>query len=179
MGAGLGSDVPFFLTGGLAMATGRGEIVDPLPDLADLGVVICDPQIESSTAEIYGRYSQRLRLTSEGPDARVDAFVAGSRIGRITAPLWQGLENDLEPVAIEKWPQVGRALDALKATKPLHAALTGSGSASFAVYPDISSASKAAAGLKRCWKVFEVATVGRERGHPNVGEIRKSQEEFA
>jgi len=166
--AGLGSDVPFFLVGGLALATGRGEIVRPLMDLADYGVVVCTPPIEVSTAEAYVHFSTRSRLTSQRPDATVDAFVAGSGDGRIVTPPWRDFENDLEPAVIETWPEVGRALAALRATGPLHAAVTGSGAASFAVFPDLATAQVVAAGLEDRWDVRVVSTVGRERGRPMV-----------
>lgn len=175
--AGLGSDVPFFLAGGLAMATGRGEIVLPLPDLGNYGVVVCTPPIEVSTADAYGLLSTRSRLTSRNPDATVDAFVAGSEDGRIVEPPWRDFENDLEPAVIETWPEVGRAVGALRATGPLHAAVTGSGASSFAVFPDLATAQAAATGLGDRWNVRVVSTVGRECGRPMVKKI-ESQEEL-
>ena len=178
LAAELGSDVPFFLTGGLAMATGRGEIVRPLPDLTDYGVVVCTPPIEVSTADAYDQYSTRSRLTSPKSDDTVDAFVAGSGDGRIIGPPWQELRNDLEPVVTEIWPEVGRAVAALKATGPLYAAVTGSGASSFAVFPNLATARVAAAGLEDRWNVDVVSTIGRERGRPMVKRI-ENQEELA
>ena len=162
--AGLGSDVPFFLAGGLAMATGRGEIVRPLPDLAEFGVLVCTPPIEVSTADAYRLFSTRSRLTSRKPDATVGAFVAGLGDGRTVAPPWRNMENDLEPVVIDTWPEVGRVVAALKAMNPLHAAVTGSGASSFAVFPDLATARVAAAGLENRWNVRVISTLGRKRG---------------
>jgi 4-diphosphocytidyl-2C-methyl-D-erythritol kinase len=176
--ADLGSDVPFFLIGGLALATGRGESVRPLPDLPGYGVVVCSPPIEVSTSEVYDRYSTRPRLTLPRSDVRVEAFVADAKEGESTTPPWQEFENDLEPVVIENWAEAGRAVAALKAADPLHAAVTGSGASSFAVFPDLETARIAAGGLKDIWNVHVTSTVGREHGRPTAQQ-RESQEEFA
>ena len=175
LATGLGSDVPFFLSGGLAFATGRGEMVQPLPDLPEYGVVLCVPQIEVSTAKVYDGYAISSQLTSARSDASVDAFVAGS--GNDKTPPWRDLKNDLEPSVIDRWPEVGRAVASLRASRPLHAALTGSGSASFAVFPDLVTARAAAEGLEDCWHVHVVSTVGRERGRPIVKRIEEERQE--
>jgi 4-diphosphocytidyl-2-C-methyl-D-erythritol kinase len=174
----LGSDVPFFLVGGLALATGRGESVRELPDLPAFGLVVCTPPIEVSTREVYDRYSARPRLTSPKSNARVEAFVADAKDGRTTAPPWQELENDLEPIVIENWPEAGRAVAALRSVDPLLAAITGSGASSFAVFPNLETARVAAAELKGNWSVYVTSTVGRECGRPTAIQSEE-QEEFA
>jgi 4-diphosphocytidyl-2-C-methyl-D-erythritol kinase len=50
----LGSDVPFFLTGGTAYATGRGEIITPLPRLAGIPLLLLIPNERVSTARAFG-----------------------------------------------------------------------------------------------------------------------------
>lgn len=57
LGATLGSDVPFCLTGGTMLATGRGERLDKLPPLPHCWVVLAKPPISLSTAWVYGRYN--------------------------------------------------------------------------------------------------------------------------
>jgi 4-diphosphocytidyl-2-C-methyl-D-erythritol kinase len=58
MAADLGSDVPFFLRGGSALATGRGEVIDPLPDIAPQQFVLAWPKgrpaVSDKTARMYG-----------------------------------------------------------------------------------------------------------------------------
>ncbi len=137
LAAEIGSDVPFFLTGGLALATGRGEIIRPLPDLANYGVVVCTPPIEVATADVFDRFARGFRLTSREPKATVDAFAADLDAAGTIVPPWQELGNDLEPVVVENWPEVGRAVTALKAMGPLYAAVTGSGAAAFAIFADL------------------------------------------
>ena len=174
----LGSDVPFFLVGGLALATGRGESVRQLPDLPAFGLVVCTPPIQISTREVYDRYSARPQLTSPNSDARVEAFVADAKGGKSAAPPWQELENDLEPVVIENWPEAGRAVAALRSVDPLLAAISGSGASSFAVFPDLETARVAAEELKGIWSVYVTSTVGRECGRPTAIQS-EDQEEFA
>ena len=168
LAAEIGSDVPFFLTGGLALATGRGEIVRPLPDLVDCGVVVCTPPLEVATVDVYDRFASGPRLTPRGSKATVDAFVAGlDNAGTIVLP-WQDLGNDLEPVVVENWPEVGRAVTALQTLGPLCAAVTGSGAAAFAVFPDLEAARDGADGLDESWNVHVGSTLGRARGRPVV-----------
>jgi len=168
LAAEIGSDVPFFLTGGLALATGRGEIIRPLPDLVDCGVVVCTPPLEVATVDVYDRFASGPRLTPRGPKATVDAFVAGlDNTGSIVLP-WQDLGNDLEPVVVENWPEAGRAVTALQTLGPLCAAVTGSGAAAFAVFPDLEAARDGADGLDESWNVHVGSTLGRAQGRPVV-----------
>jgi 4-diphosphocytidyl-2-C-methyl-D-erythritol kinase len=168
LAAGLGSDVPFFLAGGLALATGRGEIVRSLPDLLEYGVVVCAPAIEVSTADVYDRLATTSRLTSGRPEDTVDAFAAGIEQRLRVEPPWHDLRNDLEPVVIEEWPEVGRAVTALKAVGPLHVAVTGSGAAAFAVFSDLEAAREGVARLEKGWDLFVASTLGRSIGRPVV-----------
>jgi 4-diphosphocytidyl-2-C-methyl-D-erythritol kinase len=168
LGAGLGSDVPFFLTGGLAMATGRGEIVRSLPDLGDYGVVVCAPPIEISTADVYARLAIDSGLTARRPEDTVGAFAAALEKTGSVVPPWRDLENDLETVVIANWPEVGRAVAALRGTAPLHAAVTGSGAAAFAVFSDLEGAQRGADGLNNGWDVYVTSMIGRSRGRPVV-----------
>jgi 4-diphosphocytidyl-2-C-methyl-D-erythritol kinase len=164
LAAEIGSDVPFFLTGGLAFATGRGEVVRSLPDLVDCGVVVCTPPIQVATADVYERFASGSWLTSRRPKANVDAFAAGVDEAGAIVPLWQELGNDLEPVVVEKWPEVGLAVTALKAMGPLCAAVTGSGAAAFAIFSDLEAAGDGSDGLDPNWDVHVGSTLGRSRG---------------
>lgn len=173
--ADLGSDVPFFLIGGLALAVGRGETLVDLPDLPKCGVVVCSPAIEISTHDVYDRYSSEPQLTSQRSDVRVEAFLAAARSGDTTAPPWQEFENDLEPIVIDNWSEAGRAVTALRSADPLHAAITGTGASSFAVFPDLGAAWAAVEGLKDIWSVHVTSTVGRERARPSA--VRREDQE--
>lgn len=152
--AGLGADVPYFLCGGLAWGTGRGDEIKPLPDLADCAVLVWLPEIEASTAEVFSEFG--CQSTSREVDATVCAFVA-----RPKKPPWECFFNDLEQFVIEKWPEIGRALGALRATHPLHSGVTGAGAAVFGVYSDAGTALEAAEDLSDNWRFHVGSTLGR------------------
>ncbi len=169
LAADLGSDVPFFLHGGLAVGVGRGEEVYPLPDLETFDIVVASPRIQVPTAEVFDRLAPR--LTSSGLDATVDAFATGAPGGHRGIPPWEDFSNELESVVVEGWPEVGRVVDALWATDPLHAAVTGSGGSVFAIYPDPQRASDAAAALGDRWRVFVGSTLTRDRARLAVRSV--------
>jgi 4-diphosphocytidyl-2-C-methyl-D-erythritol kinase len=162
----LGSDVPFFLYGGLAVGVGRGDKVSPLPDLERFDLVVVTPRLRVPTAEVFGRLAPE--LTSSELDATVDAFATGAPGYHRGSPPWGNFSNELEPVVVEGWPEVGRVVDALRATDPLHVAVTGSGASVFAIYPDHTRASDAAALLGDRWRVFVGSTLTRARARLSV-----------
>jgi 4-diphosphocytidyl-2-C-methyl-D-erythritol kinase len=166
LAARLGSDVPFFLHGGLALGVGRGDEVYPLPDLPELGVVVISPGVEISTAVVYGRIQSRLTWIRH--EANVYAF----SVGLADQPRWETMVNDLQPVVLEGWPVVADALADLEATGPLRAAVSGSGSAVFALYSDRRSAERAQAALRGQWWSHVGVVLGRHRARPTVEEDR-------
>ena len=155
LAAELGSDVPFFLHGGLALGVGRGEEVYPLPDLPQLGLVVAAPPVEVATAAVYGRLETQ--LTWSPPDGSVYAFAAGLD----NELRWKSLRNDLQPVVVEAWPEVAEVVDHLQGCAPLHAAVTGSGAAAFALFADRDSARSVADGMEDRWWVHTGVTLGR------------------
>jgi 4-diphosphocytidyl-2-C-methyl-D-erythritol kinase len=158
LAGGVGSDVAFFLHGGFALGRGRGDDIDPLPNLHPLAVVVAVPSIEVSTELAFAEAGRR--LTSRGPDATVEAFVEGHREGAVGEPPWSALFNDFEEVVTGRWPEIGRVARALRATGTLHAAVTGSGSAVFGVYADLSAAHRAATEIGNKWQVYVGSTIG-------------------
>ena len=175
--AGLGSDVPFFLHGGIAIACGRGEDVRPLPDQEPRGILVVMVPRRASTAEVFSAFD--IRLTSAKPEATVDAFTA--EWPPISArPPWDHLYNDLESVVIGKWPEVGEALGSLKMSGPLHAGVTGSGTAAFAVFTDVEEARQAAVRLGDGWLKHAGLTLPRTKAVPAVRQssIRKESRKW-
>ena len=152
----LGSDVPFSLGASpLAVGRGRGEVIEgraPLPILP--GVVVL-PSVRVPTADAY-RALARSRETHPP-----------SHLGLPVAPAdWAGLaimaSNDFEDVVPALYPPVADALTALRATNPLLALLSGSGSASFALYNTEDEAGQAVATLsgRADLRVFSIRTMG-------------------
>jgi 4-diphosphocytidyl-2-C-methyl-D-erythritol kinase len=132
--AALGADVPFCLTGGTAVGTGRGDDIAPLDDMPRLGVVLLLPGFGVSSAEAYRWY--------DASPARSAAAPPGAWGGRV-----DGMVNDLEPAVARRWPEIGTMKAALRQAGAGGAAMTGSGSTVFGMFPDRAAAGAAAAAL--------------------------------
>ncbi len=151
----LGSDVPFFLYGGTALGIGRGDEVFPLPDQAVLAAVVAVPKMRVSTADAYRSFDAE--LTSNPQKGNLYAFAAGLR-GKLD---WRAMTNELEEVVVKSWPEVGEGLRILRSGSPLHASLSGSGAAGFAVFGDPAAARRAAEMLPADWFVHVGSTLPR------------------
>ena len=140
LASGLGSDCAFFLRGGSAIGTGRGEILrqTQLPRFAFLVVV---PPVRCSTAEIYAsleRSRSNASLKGTIPTRRIADVENLSGIDRMR--LDQVAFNRLESVAFDSYPQLSKVSAALsQACKyPVH--MTGSGSGLFVICDDLDDA---------------------------------------
>ena len=123
----LGMDVPFFLHGGAALGTGRGERLDPLATCA-LALVLVNPRVAASTAEIYG--GVKPEMYSDGGRSRGMAAALRSRHpSRVAATLG----NALERLAAPRYREVEQMEPGLLAAGALGAAMSGSGLTVFGV----------------------------------------------
>ncbi len=124
--ASLGSDVPGLLEPGLMLATGAGEIVEPIPGLAPHAFAIVPQQFGLSTAEVYA-HADRMDLP-RAPErfARLRAELAGALRPGAQLPAAM-LVNDLEPAAVSLAPQIEDALHAVLAAGADDSILCGSG----------------------------------------------------
>jgi 4-diphosphocytidyl-2-C-methyl-D-erythritol kinase len=146
----LGSDVPFFLRGGAAVATGRGEKVVPLRGRS-LALVLVNPRFPASTAEMYGRLTPA--MYSDGGATRALARNLGRSAARIAASLYNGMEA----AAAGVFPQIGQMRAALVAAGALGALMSGSGPTVFGVARSYEQArqirARVARGSWECWAV--------------------------
>ena len=148
---GLGMDVPFFLHGGRALATGRGERIERLRGSA-LGLVLVNPRFAVSTAEMYGR------VTPEAyTDGRHAKTLASGFGGRTPARVAASLYNGLQETAVAAYPRIGRIRAALLAAGALGALMSGSGPTVFGVARSFEHARQIRRRLTRgawdCWAV--------------------------
>ena len=108
----IGSDVPFFLSGGTALGLGRGEEIYPLVDLPRHWVVVVRPPFGVSTAEAYC-------LVRRGPRRRGAraARRAADSAGAVAERAAQMI-NDLEPPVMRRHPEIGTIKAALREAGP-------------------------------------------------------------
>jgi len=148
--AGLGADVPSQLDPGLALVRGAGERVERLPAPAPHAAILLPCGGGLSTAAVFAEAD---RLGTGRGAAELDDLAARLReaAGGGASPLDypEPLVNDLEPAARSLRPEVGEALDALRATGAPLVLLSGSGPTAVGVFRAMEHAKSAAASLDR------------------------------
>ncbi len=138
LGATLGSDIPFCISGGTCLATGRGEQLDGLPDLHNLYVVLAKYRdLPISTPWAYKTYRQQFGETYPKSASDIEARKQRSK-GMMAAiaqqnltQIGQLLHNDLESVVLPAHPQVQQLRDRFQGLGVLGAMMSGSGSTVF------------------------------------------------
>ena len=150
----IGSDVPYFLSGGAAMAGGRGERVRRVPDIEPLWVVLARPAFGVATADAYRWFDAE--RTRPGPPRRSAGMPAGWR------QTWRGLVNDLEPAVARRHPDIAAMVQRLQRSGALLAAMTGSGSVVYGLYRRRPAAEAARRAVRRHgWRTTLTRTIGR------------------
>ena len=156
LASGLGSDVPLFLLGGRVLGCGRGEEVYPLTDLPLRHCLVIFPAFHISTAEAYREASSR--LTDEAATAYTGEFGAWPHFPLMS---WGPAENDFEPVAFARWPELARLKRQLIRAGAEVASLTGSGSAVYALFSSSRQMDRASKLIPTRWQVFSTHTLSR------------------
>lgn len=128
--AGLGADGAACLWARPVIAEGRGEKLSPAPRTPSLDVVLVNPGVPVPTGQVYARLDAR---KGWGPAERPSLPEALESAAEV-AGLLSLLRNDLEAAAVEIAPEVGDALDFLRAEpETLLARMSGSGGTCFAL----------------------------------------------
>ncbi len=133
----VGSDVPFFLSGGTAVARGRGDLLDrPLPTPA-LWLVIIYPNFSISTQWAYLELNsqsqqgdRRFSLTDRERSANM--MVEYIRRGDVSG-IVSSLRNSFEEVVFRRYPELGSIKEDLTSFGALGALLSGTGSSLFGI----------------------------------------------
>jgi len=135
--ASLGSDIPFFLDGPTAICRGRGEIVEPIVAARAFHYVLLLPPLLVSTAHIYGQWGASLTACHKD-DSLVRSGLGTGDPEQVGA----GLFNRLEAPAFALHPQLAEWAQAMSRLDCCGAAMSGSGSALFALCRDVSQAER-------------------------------------
>jgi 4-diphosphocytidyl-2-C-methyl-D-erythritol kinase len=145
----LGSDVPFFLTGGTALGEGRGERLTPLPPPPPCAWVLIVPPFPIPTADAFQAFDEALEAPGGGPYVSGDSGPvlpgltgAAQKVRILIDALRQGewgpfagnLVNDLEIGVVRIQPRLASIKAEVLAHGPEALGLTGSGSAMFALF---------------------------------------------
>ena len=147
-GAKLGADVPFFIFGDPAWATGIGDLLRTVPPLPEVCYVLVNPGVAVSTAWVY----QNLRLTSSDEVTKLPGFPS-------TVPeLAAFLHNDLEQVTIGRHPQLAAIKARLCDLGAAGALMSGSGPTLFGVFSsgEAAEAARKVLATESSWRVFLV-----------------------
>jgi 4-diphosphocytidyl-2-C-methyl-D-erythritol kinase len=137
LGSKLGSDVPFFFSGGTCLAVGRGNEVYPLEDLAADFLLLVNPGIRVETAEVYAKLPPE--LTNQAPADKMPLSLEAAQASLLresgrSAPIWARLHNDLEGPVLARHPLLGEIKERLKQSGARGILMSGSGSTIFAIF---------------------------------------------
>lgn len=140
LAASIGSDVPFFVHGGCALVTGRGETIQPVDSTEDPVIVLVDPGFAVSTPWAFGKLS--MELTRSSPYIRFLNSVRTS--GKVDLlDLFCLLENDFLPLVGARYPSVQRILSLICEAGALGASMSGTGATLYGGFARASDAQEA------------------------------------
>ena len=128
LGASVGSDVPFCVIGGTAVAEGRGEKLRKLPDMPDCFIVVCKPEFSISTPELYQKIDESVIGKRPDHQAMESAILAGN-IGGVA----ENLYNVFDPVVTKEHLELNYIKSIFNSYGSLGQQMTGSGSAVYAI----------------------------------------------
>ncbi len=140
LAAALGSDVPFFLHQRPALATGRGEKIQPLENFPALGGkawLLIHPGFGISTPWAY-RNLAHFPEALNGKPGRAQKLVSLLQHGELPAAAGE-VYNSLEAPAFDKFPVLALYQEFLRAHGALAARMSGSGSATFAIVESVAA----------------------------------------
>jgi 4-diphosphocytidyl-2-C-methyl-D-erythritol kinase len=145
--ASIGSDVPFFLYGGIAHATSRGEILEPLDLTIPFAVLLVNPGVHVATPWAYGAVGR----TGERSVSDIPSIL--SRGVRDPDILREQVVNDFEPAVFREFFLLRELKERLYASGALFALMSGSGSTLFGLFSSTEDAERAAGQFKEYWSV--------------------------
>ncbi len=155
----LGADVPFFLRGGYAYVQGKGEEVSFYSYLPEYYVILVNPGLLISTAEVYAQFDQ-MKLTEKINFNKMENVK--SYWGKLHTPeeIAKNLFNHLEKVVLPKYQEVEEIKNILLSSGVLGSLMSGSGSTVFGIVPNEKEGQKIIEKLRKYpWQTWLVRTV--------------------
>lgn len=139
LGVKLGADIPYCLAGGTMLSEGIGEILTPLPASPACFLVVAKPDLNVSTAFVYGN----LHADSLSYHPDVDGMVEALRTGSLKG-ITDRMGNVLETVTAKKYPVIEQIKGLLRDQGAENALMSGSGPSVFGVFTQRGQAEAAA-----------------------------------
>lgn len=138
-----GSDVPFTLLGGTALAREKGQVLTALPQMPACHLVICKPDFPISTPALFGAIDQADIIVRPDTQGMLQALEQGDLAG-----IAHRLSNVFTPVVAKDHPEIGEIRDVMLASGALGAEMTGSGPTVFGIFRDQEQAAQCHTRLK-------------------------------
>jgi 4-diphosphocytidyl-2-C-methyl-D-erythritol kinase len=157
LGAEIGSDVPFFFSGGQALVQGRGELVRQVLFPFDYQLVLVTPRLAIATAEAYASLKRGLTISGTPVTFRSD----WDRREVVEHLRMSG--NDFEESLFESHSVLGRIRSALLEAGALLVRLSGSGPTLFGLFERVSQTGQQKVYNTRQWRSFAVRPIGLPR----------------
>lgn len=156
LGAEIGSDVPFCVYGGTALATGRGEKIQLIDSPPPFWVILAKPPIGISTAEIYSLL--KLEEVKHCDTKAMISAIKEKNVDQICAHLHNALEN----VTFERYPEVKHIKDQMIKFGADGVLMSGSGPTVFAIVQKESRLHRIYNGLRGfCNQVYAVRSISQ------------------
>jgi 4-diphosphocytidyl-2-C-methyl-D-erythritol kinase len=157
----LGSDVPFFLHGGTAIGSGRGEIIEEIDSLTADEMLVVTPDAYVSTADAFAGLNAPA-LTSEGQKLNLTVCRNGAKSFDL---YHSALINDFERTVFDAHPEIKRVKDTLLELGAANAAMSGTGASVFAIFDNKETRQTAQKALdhESTWRKFVVSTISRDK----------------
>lgn len=156
LGAELGSDVPFCVTGGTAIARGRGEELEMVHQPPQCWVVLAKPPINVSTADVYGRLKANQIVKHPSLNNMMRAIEGQSFQG-----VCESLGNVLEDVTLPLYPEVQQLKESMLRLGAEGVLMSGSGPTVFGLVSKESKIARIYNGLRGfCKEVYAVRLLG-------------------
>lgn len=149
IGSAVGSDVPYCVIGGTALAEGRGEIISKLPPLPDCYFVLVKPEFSVSTPALF----KKLDESADGAHPDTQCAIAALQKKNLHG-LCRCMTNVFQPVLSKDFPVIDEICARLVDLGAERACLTGTGSVVFGVFTQRDIAEDAVLNLSKDYTVF-------------------------
>ena len=148
LGERVGSDVPYCVLGGTALAEGRGEVLTPLAPLPRCWVVACKPDFPISTPELFAQ-ADRVKLRRRPDTAGLVAALEAGDLGGVARRMYNVFE-DVLPARL--YTRVAEIKNDLIQCGALGANMSGSGPTAFGLFDRLEAAQEARACLAQRYR---------------------------